>query len=64
MVRPVTTVGKFNALGDTGVLLLVPRWTAALVDEPFIGPPEVRAARMAALREAFARTARILQEPG
>jgi hypothetical protein len=36
----------------------------ALVDEPFIGPPEVRAARMAALREALARTARILQEPG
>jgi len=31
--------------------------------QAFIGPPEVRAARMAALREAFARTARILQQP-
>jgi hypothetical protein len=31
--------------------------------QAFIGPPETRAARMAALREAFARTARILQEP-
>jgi hypothetical protein len=30
----------------------------------FIGSPEVRAARMAALRAAFAQTARILQEPG
>jgi len=32
-------------------------------NQAFIGPPEVRAARMTALREAFARTARILQEP-
>ncbi len=32
-------------------------------NQAFIGPSEVRAARMAALREAFARTARILQEP-
>jgi hypothetical protein len=32
-------------------------------NQAFIGPPEVRAARMAALREAFAHTARILQEP-
>ena len=32
-------------------------------NQAFIGPPEVRAARMAALREAFARSARILQEP-
>ena len=32
-------------------------------NQAFIGPPEVRAARMAALREAFARTAEILQEP-
>jgi hypothetical protein len=32
--------------------------------QAFIGPPEVRAARMAALAEAFARTARILQKPG
>jgi hypothetical protein len=31
--------------------------------QAFIGPPEVRAARMTALEEAFARTARILQEP-
>jgi hypothetical protein len=31
--------------------------------QAFIGPPEVRAARMTALREAFARTARILQQP-
>ena len=31
--------------------------------QAFIGPPKIRAARMAALREAFARTARILQEP-
>jgi hypothetical protein len=29
----------------------------------FIAPPEIRAARMAALKEAFAHTARILQEP-
>jgi hypothetical protein len=29
----------------------------------FIGPPEIREARMAALREAFARTAQILCEP-
>jgi hypothetical protein len=33
-------------------------------NQAFIGPPGVRAARMAALREAFTRTARILQEPG
>ena len=33
-------------------------------NQAFIGPPEVREARMAALREAFARTARILREPG
>jgi len=32
-------------------------------NQAFIGPPEVRAARMAALREAFARTARTLQDP-
>ena len=32
-------------------------------NQAFIGPHEVRAARMAALTEAFARTARILQEP-
>ena len=32
-------------------------------NQAFIGPPEVRAARMAALTEAFAQTARILQEP-
>ncbi len=32
-------------------------------NQAFIGPPEVQAARMTALREAFARTARILQEP-
>ena len=31
--------------------------------QAFIGPPETRAARMAALRAAFARTARILQDP-
>lgn len=31
--------------------------------QAFIGPPEVRAARMAALKEAFTRAARILQEP-
>jgi len=31
-------------------------------NQAFIGPPEVRAARMAALREAFARTARTLQD--
>lgn len=31
-------------------------------NQAFIGPPEVRAARMASLTEAFARTARILQE--
>lgn len=31
--------------------------------QAFIGPPETRAARVAALRAAFARTARILQEP-
>jgi Uracil DNA glycosylase superfamily len=31
--------------------------------QAFIGPPEVRAARVAALKEAFARAARILQEP-
>ncbi len=31
--------------------------------QAFIGPPEVRAARMAALKEAFARATRILQEP-
>jgi hypothetical protein len=30
--------------------------------QAFIGPPEIRAARMAALREAFAHTARILHE--
>lgn len=32
-------------------------------NQAFIGPPEVRAERMAALRQAFARTARILHEP-
>ena len=32
-------------------------------NQAFIGPSEVRAARMAALTAAFARTARILQEP-
>jgi Uracil DNA glycosylase superfamily len=32
-------------------------------NQAFIGPPEVRAARMAALTEAFAQTARILREP-
>lgn len=32
-------------------------------NQAFIGPPEVRAARMAALREAFARTAEILGAP-
>ena len=32
-------------------------------NQAFIGPPEVRAARMTALKEAFAHTARILQEP-
>jgi hypothetical protein len=32
-------------------------------NQAFIGPPEVRAERLAALREALARTARILQEP-
>jgi len=32
-------------------------------DRALIGRPEVRAERMAALEEAFARTARILQEP-
>jgi hypothetical protein len=32
--------------------------------QAFIGPPEVRAARMTGLAEAFAQTARILQEPG
>jgi hypothetical protein len=31
--------------------------------QAFIGPPDVRAARMASLREAFTRTARILQVP-
>lgn len=31
--------------------------------QAFIGPPEVRAARMAALRQAFALTARTLREP-
>jgi hypothetical protein len=33
-------------------------------NQAFIGQPEVREARMAALREAFAQTARILREPG
>jgi len=32
-------------------------------NQAFIGPPEVREARMTALREAFARTARILHGP-
>jgi hypothetical protein len=32
-------------------------------NQAFIGPSEVRAARMAALREAFTQTARILREP-
>jgi hypothetical protein len=32
-------------------------------NQAFIGPPEVRAALMAALRAAFARTAEILQNP-
>lgn len=32
-------------------------------NQAFIGPSEVRAARMAALRSAFAHTARILQDP-
>jgi hypothetical protein len=32
--------------------------------QAFIGPPEVRAARMTALADAFAQAARILQEPG
>ena len=31
--------------------------------QAFIGTPEIRAGRMAALKAAFARTARILQEP-
>jgi hypothetical protein len=31
--------------------------------QAFIGPPKVRAERMAALTEAFARTAQILQQP-
>jgi Uracil DNA glycosylase superfamily len=33
-------------------------------NQAFIGPPEIRAARMAALTEAFERAARILREPG
>lgn len=36
--------------------------TISTGDRAFIGAPEVREARMAALSEAFARTARILQE--
>jgi len=32
-------------------------------NQAFIGPPEIRAPRMASLREAFTRTGRILQEP-
>lgn len=31
--------------------------------QAFIGPPEVRAARMTALREAFAQTASVLTQP-
>ena len=42
-------------------LVVVPTYHTS--NQAFIGPPEVREARMAALREAFARTARILQEP-
>jgi hypothetical protein len=33
-------------------------------NQAFIGPPEIRAARMAALTEAFTQAARILQKPG
>jgi alkanesulfonate monooxygenase SsuD/methylene tetrahydromethanopterin reductase-like flavin-dependent oxidoreductase (luciferase family) len=39
----------------------VPTYSTA--DRAFIGTPEVRAERMAQLKEAFERTARILQEP-
>jgi hypothetical protein len=42
-------------------LEVVPTFSTA--NRTFIGAPEVREARMAALSEAFARTARILQEP-
>jgi alkanesulfonate monooxygenase SsuD/methylene tetrahydromethanopterin reductase-like flavin-dependent oxidoreductase (luciferase family) len=42
-------------------LEVVPTFSTA--NRAFIGTPEVRAERMAKLKEAFARTARILQEP-
>lgn len=44
-----------------GCAIVVP--TLSTGNRAFIGAPAVRKARMAALREAFARTARIPQQP-